>query len=486
VDSQEYKECNLDECKPVLSENVFGSLDYPIDEWHLSDAFDDKDIATQWLNYHFQHFLKKQDLVDLKEAGITHVRVPLPHWILGDVRKNEPWIPGDRWKYFVRMCQWAREIGLEVWPNIHTAPGSQNGFDNSGIQNTVKTCGGWSDADPNIEKSLDVLHEVADRIKKDGLDDVITGFGLLNEPFGDCDKLKYQMFLDNGFEIMRSTLGDDIFLYVADLFQANLFNDGQWWLSPEYQGTYLDSHYYNIFDPYSRAMSPQEHIDEVCHPQEGMRIEDCCFMDAPEGNTEPSHGVQRIVTEWSAAFDCMPGDLLQVVMKGIQDNGVAPLMDRQLSPERQGFLTKFMQAQIVEYEKADIQGLSVGWFFWTFKTEGGAYAEWDFLRGVKEGWVPTIAPPHVASASMYGSCQEIQDSTTESMDIVHPFPWGDEPYWGVQPEPTTNHGKHILSRFDWLCILAIVAIAIAGRVIRKRCSKRRQYSSLETVEISKP
>jgi glucan 1,3-beta-glucosidase len=38
---------------------------------------------------------------------------------------------GQHWKYFVQLCHWAsdrRELGLSIWPDIHTAPGSQNGF----------------------------------------------------------------------------------------------------------------------------------------------------------------------------------------------------------------------------------------------------------------------------------------------------------------------------------------------------------------------
>ena len=204
-------------------------------------------------------------------------------------------------------------------------------------------------------------------------------------------------------------------------------------------------------------------------------------------NTKPSQGVGRIVTEWSAAYDCMPGDLLnEVVMKGIQDNGVAPLFDRQLSPERQDFLRKFMQAQIVSYEEASIPGLSVGWFFWTLKTEGGAYAEWDFLRGLQEGWVPTIAPPDVSSESIYGTCEDIQARTNETMDVVHAFPWVDEPYWRVDMNTSSSevsdevNGNDKMRSTSWLFILLIVAVAIAWRVIRRLCGKKRHYSSIDT------
>ena len=378
--STDYKRCNISECNAVLSKDAFGQTDYPLDEWHLSAAFENNTKAGEdWFNSHFDNFLKKEDLIKAKEAGITHVRVPLPHWILGDILEDEPWIAADRWKYFLRMCDWARDVGLEVWPNIHTAPGSQNGFDNSGVQNSVKTCGGWTDNPKHNQRSLDVLLEIAEAIREADLSDVVTGFGLLNEPFGDCDFFKYKKFLFDGITIVRRVLGPDVGIYMSDLFQAALFGDGKWGLDVDkYNNTFLDSHYYNIFSPAVREMSPQEHIDHICHPDVGENIHDCCYEDVPVNKT-PSHGVQRIVAEWSAAYDSMPGELLKPVMKSIYEYGEAPLMNRTLDPERMGFLQKFIEAQIVSYEAADA-GFGHGWFFWTLKTEGGAYAEWDFRK----------------------------------------------------------------------------------------------------------
>jgi glucan 1,3-beta-glucosidase len=372
------KLCNLTECEAVLGPNVFGNQDYPMDEWHLNAAFDNKTIGAEWLNYHFDNFLQKKDLEELKAAGITHVRVPLPHWILGNIdhRYGEPWIAADRWKYFLRMCDWAREIGLEVWPNIHTAPGSQNGFDNSGVQNSVFTCGGWTDNNKNIQRTLDVIEEVALAIKEADILDVVTGFGLLNEPFGDCSLFKYKMFLHDGQKIIRDILGDDIAIFMSDMFQANLFNDGKWGLNSK--NTFLDSHYYNVFSDKVRAFSPQQHIEHVCHPNRGESVRDCCWEDAP-ANTIPSHGTQRIVAEWSAAFDAMPGEVLKIIMKGIHEYGEAPLLNRTIDEERKTFLKKFIEAQIVTYEAADA-GVAHGWFYWNFKMEGGAYLEWDFSK----------------------------------------------------------------------------------------------------------
>ena len=148
---------------------------------------------------HFDNFLQKDDLIKIKDAGITHVRVPIPHWILGNKQNpDEPWIVGNRWKYFQRMVNWCRELNLKVWVNIHTAPGSQNGFDNSGIQLSTKTCYGWDHNPNNVQLSLDVIDSVTYQIYRDNMTDVVTGFGLLNEPFGDCDEDLYKGFIEKG------------------------------------------------------------------------------------------------------------------------------------------------------------------------------------------------------------------------------------------------------------------------------------------------
>jgi glucan 1,3-beta-glucosidase len=101
--------------------------------------------------------------------------------------------------------------------------------------------------------------------------------------------------------------------------------------------------------------------------------------------------------------------------------GIAPEFDRQLSAERMSFLRNFAEAQMVAYE-AEEYGVSSGWFYWTFKTEGGAFAEWDFMRGVKEGWIPKIPANHVASSDLYGSCYDIMFRTADDESIIHEFP----------------------------------------------------------------
>jgi glucan 1,3-beta-glucosidase len=86
-------------------------------------AFPDKDIAKRYLNLHYNHFVTRDDIETLAKNGVTHVRVPLGHWILGDVTPEEPYVHASGWLYFVRLVGWCRSLGIQVWPDLHTAPG---------------------------------------------------------------------------------------------------------------------------------------------------------------------------------------------------------------------------------------------------------------------------------------------------------------------------------------------------------------------------
>lgn len=53
---------------------------------------------------------------------------------------------------------------------------------------------------------------------------------------------------------------------------------------------------------------------------------------------------------------------------------------------------------------------------------GGAFIEWDFLRGLKEGWMPPIPEPTISSESLYGSCLDIYNRTDDDYSIVDEYP----------------------------------------------------------------
>jgi hypothetical protein len=184
-----------------------------------------------------------------------------------------------------------------------------------------------------------------------------------------------------------------------------------------------------VFDGNDRPLSPKQHIALVCG-KDTRATQSCCYQDAPK-NTIPSKGISRLIGEWSAAYDTDPKyrmhDIVDEIIekKGDTANFKLP-NNRTQSKDRQEFLRHFVQAQMVAYESASITnngvGLSRGWFFWTLKMEFGALAEWDFLRGYEEGWIPTLPSPSESAESVFGTCREIAEKTKDNESIVQEYP----------------------------------------------------------------
>ena len=335
-------------------------------------------IATQYMERHWETFLTYHDLQTLQEHGVTHLRIPMGYWIRDTPQLSildvdvEPYIPGG-WPYFVRACRWARSLGLTVWADLHGAPGSENGFDNSGHYLGHSSCDGWSKSPKNVQRTLDILTDLCMGIVDDQISDVVTGFGILNEPFADCPENVVRQYYNDALDVVRSILGDTTSVFVGDTFRATKFNDGQFWLNAtKYHDTYLDSHPYHVFFEQGRSFTPKQHIAYVCR-HDTQAVQDCCYDDGPETNTIVSTGISRLTGEWSAAYDILPTAMTPYLMKGIlhnKNNSAVPYLHRTLTPPQTEFLTNFVKAQMIAYE-ADViaPGLASGWLFWNFKME---------------------------------------------------------------------------------------------------------------------
>lgn len=105
---------------------------------------------------------------------------------------------------------------------------------------------------------------------------------------------------------------------------------------------------------------------------------------------------------------------------------------------------------MVTYE-AKSSGLSRGWFYWNFKVEGGAFAEWDYLRGVREGWIQRTERG-VASVDRFGTCEDILMRTDDNIAIVHEFPdpksFPEGANWqgvAINDDLVVSHGQSLMS-----------------------------------------
>lgn len=449
----DYGFCDPAACKPVLSVRAMppvdyhlirgidpdvpnnkgitaDGLDYPVDEYTLGALLRSSpggiETATKYMERHWDTFVTYEDLKTLKENGVTHLRIPMGYWIRNtpgmSLLNDEPFVPGG-WKYFVRACLWSRQLGLQVWADLHGAPGSENGFDNSGHYLGKSSCDGWANSPKNVQRTLEILTDIVSGVKEEQLEDVVTGFGVMNEPFADCNKHVLRQYYEDSLRVVRDILGPETAVFVGDSFRAYRFNDGKFWLnSTKYNNTYLDSHPYHVFFEQGRSFTPKQHIAYVCR-HDSSSVKDCCYDD-PDTKLLPSKGIARLTGEWSGAYDVLPTAMTPHIMKGILHNGTAPLLRRQLTQPQKDFLNHFVRAQMIAYEANDTPGLAAGWLFWNFKMEGGAFIEWDFLRGLKEGWMPPIPEPNVASEDVYGTCLDIYNRTKDYSyyDIVNEYP----------------------------------------------------------------
>jgi glucan 1,3-beta-glucosidase len=107
-----------------------------------------------------------------------------------------------------------------VWSDLHGAPGSQNGFDNSGQRDVIN----WQKGD-NIIVTLRVLTYMAQKYGAADYSDVVTGIGLLNEPFGwKLDMNGVKQFRQDSFNVVRNATSN-IDIVVHDAFQPLGYRD---------------------------------------------------------------------------------------------------------------------------------------------------------------------------------------------------------------------------------------------------------------------
>lgn len=267
---------------------------------------------------------------------------------------------------------WARSLGLKVIIDLHGAPGSQNGFDNSG-QRGVPT---WTSGD-TVQKTLEVLKTITDKYAQPKYQDVVIAIQFLNEPNlanANINADAVRQFYRDAFAHTRKVSDTPVLL-------SDGFLDPKAWngfLSPSdnnAHGVIIDHHNYNVFDIGTVRLLPWQHRQLVC-------------------NTVPTYtGTDKwlIVGEWSAAMtDCALW--LNGRGTGSRYDGTFPNAPYVGSCEGKSRIADwpqwyrddvrgFIEAQLQSYESQ-----TQGWIFWNFKTE--AAGEWDFLGLVDSGIFP--------------------------------------------------------------------------------------------------
>lgn len=231
---RENQYCDMYSCTPHLIDNPTnngdGAEDYPWDEQSLLASFPNKALATQYMSFHWENFITQEDVRCLaEEAGVEYVKIPIPHYAMNDILDDEPWIHGQ-WMYFVRFVGWARRYGIKVWIDLHTACGTQTGFDMTSGESMpeIQDCSNhWTNSPVKVERSLKAVKDMAQAVMDDNLRDVVTGFGIMNEPSAaNCPVGQIKKYSNEALRVVREIMGYDTAVYMSDSFDAAAWNDG--------------------------------------------------------------------------------------------------------------------------------------------------------------------------------------------------------------------------------------------------------------------
>lgn len=131
------------------------------------------DVKMERYRTHRSTFITERDFAYLAHMGISSVRIPVPYTVFGDF---EPFIGCI--EYLDRAFNWAATHGLDVQIDLHTVPGSQNGFDNGGQCGVCR----WHNNPEDVAFVLDLLERLTARYHGH---QAFSAIEVLNEPISE-------------------------------------------------------------------------------------------------------------------------------------------------------------------------------------------------------------------------------------------------------------------------------------------------------------
>ncbi|PWN47653.1 glycoside hydrolase [Violaceomyces palustris] len=353
---------------PSLFDNTGDSR--VIDEWTFGQYVGD---AYSRLESHWASFITEDDFRQIASAGLNHVRIPIGYWAF-DTSNGEPYVRSNQFNYLIKAVRWARNHNIKVLIDLHGAPGSQNGFDNSGRKGAIR----WPNNPNNANRAKAALQTMAKTFSASEFYGTVTVIELLNEPagFNGNALLEYtKQFYRDGYGAVRQSFGN-VAVAIHDAFQDLSYWNG-FMPPPQYQQVLLDTHIYSVFSPGENAMSKDQRLNFFCSKASSI--------------SSSQNNLWTIVGEWTTApTDCA---------KYLNGRGVGARYDgsfggdsyyigscsaktgngNNFSQTYKNYLRDMFETQISVYERGS------GWIMWTWKTEQAA--DWDYKRGLAGGWI---------------------------------------------------------------------------------------------------
>ncbi|CAE6499176.1 unnamed protein product [Rhizoctonia solani] len=375
---------------PALYEPYMNASTPAIDEWTLCENIANDPSSggvAKVIEEHYKTFVTEEDFAQIAAAGLNWVRIPIPYWAI-EVYPGEPFLEGVAWKYFLKAVEWARKYGLRIKLDLHTAPGSQNAYNHSGMMGRV----GWLNGTmgiANAQRSLNHIRIFTQFISQPQYKDVVLIFGIINEtPMGSIPRDPLERFHLEAHNMMRNITGigegNGPWISVHDGFDPlDRWAD----FMPGGDRIMLDTHpYYSFGDQDTSSPTTQTRKP--------------CTSRARAFNESMAAFGMTISGEFSNAFnDC--GFFLNGVKLGARYDGTFRFYNGPNAGA--GSCVKWMDQRLWSTaEKEAIKQFALSsfdayqhYFFWTWKigestTWGNIVASplWSYKHGLENGWMP--------------------------------------------------------------------------------------------------
>lgn len=352
-----------------------------VDEYTLTQNIPN---AGDILRKHWDSWVTLADFQKIADNGFNAVRIPIGYWAFKKYQQD-PYILDAQQDHLDQAIDWARQTGLKVWVDLHGAPRSQNGFDNSGQR--VDTPG-WT-SDDSVAHTQDVIQMIATKYADPSYADVVVGIELLNEPLmanlpgGRGATQQYYQF---GFDAVRGVAGSSAMVVIQDGFA----NPPTWngFLTGEgTQGAVVDHHEYQVFTNDLVAMSAQQHLDYVCGSAQSWGTNQDKFVIVGEftgalTDCAPALNGYGIGARYDGTYSKRQADGSYLGSNYVGSCATINYID-QWSAQNKTDTIEYINAQLDVFEQK-----AQGWFWWNFKTE--AAAEWDLFRLIDAGVFPKL------------------------------------------------------------------------------------------------
>lgn len=358
------------------------------DEYYLPTQLDPA-VYEARIKIHRSEYISERDFACIKRIGLDTVRIPVPYFIFGD---RPPFIGCI--EELDKAFSWAEKYDLKVLIDLHTAPLSQNGFDNGGISGVCK----WSQTPEEVDFVLDVLEKLA---KRYGQRKGLWGIQPINEPITEpmwssmdvqkryppVDKelaegsapntLEFlHDFYNRAFDRIRPNIREDAYVVFHDAFQLKAWKE--FLTQPKFVGNVvLDTHQYLMI---AEAFGCEQTLEGYVSYIRENYVKDIA---------EVQEYVPVVCGEWclfnslAVGMDTNGGQTVLNGMDFAQNEGIRP-------EEQKRIYEVIASEQLAAWKKGS------GYFYWSYKLLLDTVNEphwrgwdcWDLGKSADQGWFP--------------------------------------------------------------------------------------------------